>query len=62
MPYISHLSRRADWAGGEPIASLLMAQALAQPELVSLAAGFVDHQTLPVEPTRKALEKIWRSA
>jgi len=36
-----------------------MAQTLAQPELVSLAAGFVDYQTLPVEPTRLALEAIW---
>jgi 2-aminoadipate transaminase len=36
-----------------------MAKALAHPELVSLAAGFVDHQSLPVEPTREALEKIW---
>jgi 2-aminoadipate transaminase len=36
-----------------------MAKALAHPEWVSLAAGFVDHQTLPVEPTRQALEHIW---
>jgi 2-aminoadipate transaminase len=59
MPRRGHLSRRAHWAGGEPIANLLMAKTLAQPELVSLAAGFVDHQTLPVEPTRQALEAIW---
>jgi len=54
----SRLSQRADWAGGEPIANLLMAKALANPELVSLAAGFVDQQTLPVEPTRRAMEAI----
>lgn len=53
------LSRRAQWAGGEPIANVLMAQTLARPDLVSLAAGFVDYQTLPVEPTRQALEAIW---
>jgi len=53
------LSRRAHWAGGEPIANLLMAHALAQPELVSLAAGFVDYDTLPVEPTRQAFDAIW---
>jgi len=53
------LSQRADWAGGEPIANLLMAKTLANPELVSLAAGFVDHQTLPVESTRRALDAIW---
>jgi 2-aminoadipate transaminase len=57
-PPSNTFSRRAEWVGGEPIASLLMAKALAQPELVSLAAGFVDQESLPVEPTRKALETI----
>lgn len=52
-------SRRALWAGGEPIANRLMAKALANPELVSLAAGFVDQATLPVEPAQAALEAIW---
>ena len=59
MPHQGGLSRRAGWAGGEPIANLLMAKTLAHPELVSLAAGFVDHQTLPAEPTRQALDAIW---
>ena len=59
MPIESGLSRRAHWAGGEPIANVLMAKTLAHPELVSLAAGFVDHDTLPVEPTRQALDRIW---
>ncbi|MGQ9574505.1 MAG: aminotransferase-like domain-containing protein [Thermoguttaceae bacterium] len=36
-----------------------MAKTLAHPEIVSLAAGFVDQQTLPVEPTRQALDAIW---
>ena len=53
------LSQRARWAGGEPIANRLMARTLAQPELVSLAAGFVDNATLPVEPTQKAVDAIW---
>ena len=53
------LSRRAGWAGGESIVSLLMARTLAHPELISLAAGFVDHQTLPVDSTGKALERLW---
>ncbi len=58
-PHKDGLSRRAGWAGGEPIANVLMARTLAQPELVSLAAGFVDPETLPVEPTRRAFEAIW---
>jgi 2-aminoadipate transaminase len=36
-----------------------MAQALAHPDLISLAAGFVDPATLPLEPTREALEAIF---
>ncbi len=59
MPLENGLSRRAHWAGGEPIANMLMAKALAHPELVSLAAAFVDHQTLPVEAASKALDRIW---
>lgn len=55
----SNLSRRAHWAGGEPIASRLMARTLAYPDLVSLAAGFVDQQSLPVEPTAQALVTLW---
>jgi 2-aminoadipate transaminase len=52
------LSQRAYWAGGEPIASVLMDKTLARPDLVSLAAGFVDSETLPVEATRLAAEAI----
>ena len=44
------LSRRACWAGGQPIASILMAKTLAHPEIVSLAAGFVDQR----DPPRRA--------
>ena len=59
MPNSNGLSRRAHWAGGEPLANLLMAKTLAQPELISLAAGFVDHRTLPLELTGDALREIW---
>ena len=51
------LSRRAEWAAGQPI-SMLMAQALANPQLISLAAGFVDQATLPVEEVRIATEAV----
>ncbi|MDZ7617258.1 MAG: PLP-dependent aminotransferase family protein [Patescibacteria group bacterium] len=54
------LSQRAQWAGGESFVSALMARALNQPELVSLAAGFVDQQTLPVNAVRQAMEDLWR--
>ncbi len=51
------LSRRALWAEGQPI-SELMSRPLAEPHLISLAAGFVDQDTLPVEPTRRAVETL----
>ena len=44
------LSAAAQRVGDSPI-SELMARALANPDLVSLAAGFVDHASLPVEAT-----------
>ncbi len=50
-------SRRAAWAKNQPI-SQLMAQALQYPELISLAAGFVDQHTLPVEATQDALQEL----
>jgi 2-aminoadipate transaminase len=59
MTESNYLSQRAHWAGGEPIASRLMARTLAYPDLVSLAAGFVDQQSLPVEPTAQALVTLW---
>jgi len=58
MPPEPHLSRRASQATGQPI-SFLMEQALAHPHLISLAAGFVDQETLPVEAARQALEALW---
>lgn len=50
-------SARARSARPSPISDL-MSRALANPGLISLAAGFVDQATLPVEPTRAALDKI----
>ena len=61
MPAATALSIRAGRAGGAPI-SRLMEQALANPELISLAAGFVDQQSLPVEPTRQALDALLAEA
>jgi 2-aminoadipate transaminase len=51
------LSERARRAGGQPIGEL-MHRALSNPRLVSLAAGFVDQATLPVEATREAFEAL----
>jgi 2-aminoadipate transaminase len=47
------LSQRAHRAADQPISQLMHA-ALTQPELVSLAAGFVDQASLPVEATGSA--------
>jgi 2-aminoadipate transaminase len=44
---------------GEPPISVLMAAALADPNLINFAAGFVDPLTLPVEPVRKITETIF---
>jgi len=52
------LSQRGRLAGGQPI-SELMAQALAHPDLISLAAGFVDQATLPAEATKTALDALF---
>jgi 2-aminoadipate transaminase len=51
------LSRRAQRAGGQPI-SRLMHLALASPELISLAAGFVDQSTLPIDAARQAVDSV----
>ena len=59
MPRDHDLSRRAHWAGGETIATALMARTVEHPELISLAAGFADQATLPVEPVRRAMEVLW---
>src|ERR1051325_9054917 len=57
MSTAPRLSQRAGWAGDQPI-SRLMHLALAHPKLISLAAGFVDQETLPVEPAREAMAAV----
>lgn len=51
------LSARAHRAVDQPI-SFLMAEALRRPGLISLAAGFVDYQTLPAEPMRRLCDRL----
>jgi 2-aminoadipate transaminase len=53
------LSRRVSWVGEQPIGEL-MSKALAQPELISLAAGFVDQASLPAEATQSAALALFR--
>lgn len=50
-------SHRASLSSGQPIGRL-MAQALKFPDLVSLAAGFVDNATLPTEETVAAMARL----
>src|SRR5689334_19925290 len=52
------LRQRARSASGQPI-GYLMHKALAHPELISLAAGFVDQTSLPVEATSQALQVVF---
>lgn len=42
----------------EPAISWLMRLALDRPELISLAAGFTDNESLPVEASREVLDEI----
>jgi 2-aminoadipate transaminase len=54
---LSYLGRRTK----EPPISWLMATALANPRLISLAAGFTDQASLPVQETRQILEELFDS-
>jgi 2-aminoadipate transaminase len=54
---LSALGRRTEL----PPISWLMQTALTRPKLISLAAGFTDNATLPVELSRKLLNDILRS-
>ncbi len=54
---LSALGRRT----APPAISWLMKTALARPKLISLAAGFTDNATLPVDFSRKLLNEILRS-
>lgn len=52
------LSRRAEWAREQAI-SFLMAQGVENRDVVSLAAGLVDEQTLPVTLCRELLHELF---
>jgi len=54
---LSALGRRT----APPPISWLMQAALSRPQLISLAAGFTDNATLPVEISRKVLNHVLRS-
>jgi len=54
---LSELGRRTE----APPISWLMAEALARPQLISLAAGFTDNESLPVKEVRRLLERILSS-
>ena len=51
---LSELGRRTE----EPPISWLMATALARPQLISLAAGFTDNESLPVKEVRGLLKDL----
>lgn len=51
------LSQRRAWAADQSI-SFLMQQGLENRDVISLAAGFVDEETLPVDLVRDAMETI----
>jgi len=50
-------SRRAQRTGPQPI-SFLMAQAVDNPDVISLAAGLVDYDTLPLAETAQVVEAM----
>ncbi|HBH53242.1 MAG TPA: PLP-dependent aminotransferase family protein [Planctomycetaceae bacterium] len=52
------LSQRWQWASRQAI-GFLMAQAVDNPQVLSLAAGLVDPQSLPIAETREALEHLF---
>ncbi len=52
------LSARSRWAADQPI-GFLMQKALEHPELISLAAGFVDQASLPADATRSAAAALF---
>ena len=54
---LSQMGRRT----APPPISWLMQAALSQPKLISLAAGFTDNATLPVEISRRVLHRVLRS-
>ncbi len=63
IPLVTHnlpelrFSQRRNWASEQAIGFLIQ-QAVENPEVVSLAAGLVDPELLPVAETRAALDKL----
>jgi 2-aminoadipate transaminase len=57
MPAARPFSRRAAFATPQPISELMRLE-LARPNLIGLAAGFVDQESLPVAETRLAIEAL----
>ena len=57
MSAARQFSQRAQYCAPQPIGEL-MRLALARPDLISLAAGFVDQQSLPVAETQAALASL----
>lgn len=55
------LSQRVRWSGPAPI-SYMMEQGVANPALISLAAGLVDQETLPVDDVRDATIELLADA
>lgn len=51
------ISERAELSKDQPIGRM-MAGALKHKGLISLAAGFVDNASLPIEPTRAAMQRL----
>ncbi len=54
---LSRLGRRSE----PPAISWLMEVALSRPQMISLAAGFTDNETLPVTETRELVEEVLKS-
>jgi 2-aminoadipate transaminase len=54
---LSHMAQRTE----APAISWLMSVALSRPKLISLAAGFTDNESLPVNDTRELLNEILSS-
>src|SRR4051812_42826978 len=52
---LSAVSRRTN----PPVISSLMQKALETPGLISMAAGFVDQQSLPVESASRAIARLF---
>src|SRR5688572_2738792 len=57
----ARLSQRWHWGSKQPI-SFLMEQAVQNPDVISLAAGLVDQQSLPVDTLRAACDSLLGNA